>query len=337
MLDAEAKADVFNSIALVGCDEAGRERSAKMAGFREFNKVLPAANLPMQPDMSIDEESYRKHVRWLATHDIGGLVISGHAGELESLTPKERIRVAEIARAEIPSHLPMVVGCTGLCTRDLVDCARDAKAAGADGLLVMPIPHLAFGAVDKPDLVVPCFEALAEAVDLPIIVFRYGAKTGLMYSVEVLLKIAEKVPQVVAIKDSSYDYEEAWVAFRAFPRKINFLVAHGSLFLIRFATSDGAVSSFSNVAPEFITKLFELAHSGQMEEATALFNRIRPLSNAIYHKQPLMQHWVVEKEALVARGRFPRATVRPPFQPLAAKFIEDIRSAVQEAGLSPLQ
>lgn len=307
-----------------------------MPSSKEFKKVLPAANMPMHPDMSLDEDAYRNHLRWLMTHDIGGLVISGHAGELESLTLKERIRVAEIARAEIPSHLPMVVGCTGLSTRELIECARDARAAGADGLLVMPIPHFAFGAVERPDLIVPCFEALADAVDLPMIVFRYGAKTGLMYSVEVLLKIAEKVPQVVAIKDSSFDYESAWVAFQDFPRKINFLVAHGSLFLIRFATSDGAVSSFSNVAPEFITKLFELAHSGQMEEATRLFNKIRPLSDAIYHKQPLMQHWVVEKEALVARGRFPRAVVRPPFQPLKPDHVEGIRAAVAAAGLAPL-
>jgi 4-hydroxy-tetrahydrodipicolinate synthase len=307
-----------------------------MAKFKTFSKVLPAANLPMMPDQSIDAEAYRKHLRWLTTHDIGGLVISGHAGELESLTPKERIQVAEMARKEIPDNFPMVVGCTGLSTRELVECAKDAKAAGADGLLVMPIPHFAFGAVDRPELIVPCFEELADKVDLPMIVFRYGVKTGLMYSVEVLLKIAEKVPQVVAIKDSSFDYEEAWVAFQNFPRKINFLVAHGSLFLIRFATSDGAVSSFSNVAPEFITKLYELAHSGKMEEATKLFNKIRPLSDAIYHKTPLMQHWVVEKEALTARGRFPRSTVRPPFQPLPPEHIDGIRKAVAAAGLAPL-
>jgi 4-hydroxy-tetrahydrodipicolinate synthase len=307
-----------------------------MPKFKEFKKVLPAANLPMFPDTSIDEEAYRNHLRWLIAHDVGGLVISGHAGELESLTAKERIRVAEIARAEIPSHLPMVVGCTGLSTRELVECARDAKAAGADGLLVMPIPHFAFGAVDRPELIVPCFEELAAKVDLPMIVFRYGAKTGLMYTVEVLQKIAEKVPQVVAIKDASFDYEEAWVAFQDFPRKINFLVAHGSLFLIRFTTSDGAVSSFANVAPEFITKLFELAHSGQMKEATQLFNKIRPLSNAIYYKQPLMQHWVVEKEALTARGRFPRSVVRPPFQPLRPEHIAGIRQAVAAAGMAPL-
>ncbi len=301
---------------------------------KEFKKVLPAANLPMLPDTSIDEESYRNHLRWLGTFDIGGLVISGHAGELESLTREERIRVAEIARSEIPGHLPMVVGVTGLCTRDLVDCARDAKLAGADGLLVMPIPHFAFGAVNHPELIVPCFEELADAVDLPMVIFRYGEKTGLMYSVEVLLEIAKKVPQVVAIKDSSFDYEEAWVAFQNFSRKINFIVAHGSLFLIRFATSDGAISSFSNVLPEYITELFELAHSGRMKEATALFNKIRPISDAIYQKQPLMQHWVVEKEALVARGRFPRAVVRPPFQPLRPEQIEGIRRAVAATGLA---
>ena len=301
----------------------------------EFNKILPAANLPMFPDTNIDEGSYRAHLRWLTTFDIGGLVISGHAGELESLTREERIRVADIARSEIPDRLPMVVGITGLSTREAVESARDAKAAGADGLLVMPIPHFAFGAVDRPELIVPYFQSLAESVDLPMVIFRYGAKTGLMYSVEVLLRIAQEVPQVVAVKDSSYDYEEAWVAFQSFPRKINFLVAHGSLFLIRFATADGAISSFSNVVPEHITELYRLASSGHMEEAKALFIRIKALSDAIYHRQPLMQHWVAEKEALVARGRFPSAVVRPPFQPLRPEHVEELRAAVASAGLSP--
>jgi len=300
---------------------------------KEFRKVLPAVNLPMHPDMSIDEENFRKHLRWLMTFDIGGLVISGHAGELESLTPQERFRVAEIARSEIPEDLPMVVGVTGLSTREAIDCAKDAKAAGADGLLVMPIPHFAFGAVDKPRLITPYFEELAKEVDIPMILFRYTKQTGLMYSVEVMLEVARQVPQVVAIKDSSFEYESAWVAFQDFSRKVNFLPAHGSLFLIRFMSADGAVSSFSNVVPEFITELFSLAHSGKKEEATALFNRIRPLSNAIYHRVPLMQHWVVEKEALVARGRFPGATIRPPFQPLEQDQIKEIKMAIQSAGL----
>ena len=301
---------------------------------KEFKKVLPAVNLPMLPDYSIDEESYRKHLRWLMTFDIGGLVISGHAGELESLTPEERIRVAQIARSEMPKDLPMVVGVTGLSTAESVRCAKDAKAAGADGLLVMPIPHFAFGAVDQPRLIVPYFEALAKNVDLPMILFRYGRETGIQYSVEVMLEVCRQVPQVVAIKDSSFEYEHSWVAFQNFPRKVNFLPAHGSLFLIRFMTSDGAVSSFSNVVPEYITELYRLAHSGKKEEATALFNKIRPLSNAIYHRVPLMQHWVVEKEALVARGRFPRAVVRPPFQPLEQSTINEIKAAVKSAGLA---
>ena len=301
---------------------------------KEFKKVMPASNLPMLPDYSVDEETFRKHLRWLTTFDIGGLVISGHAGELESLTPEERVRVAKIARSEIRKDLPMVVGCTGLSTREAVDCAKDAKAAGADGLLVMPIPHFAFGAVDKPKLIVPYFEELAKEVGLPMILFRYGRETGLMYSVEVMLEVAKQVPQVVAIKDSSFEYEHAWVAFQEFPRKVNFLPAHGSLFLVRFLSADGAVSSLSNVVPEYVTELFRLASSGKKEEAKAVFNKIRPLSNAIYHKVPLMQHWVVEKEALKARGRFPRAVVRPPFQPLEESHIKEIRAAIQSAGLS---
>ncbi len=298
--------------------------------------ILPAANLPMFSDYSIDEETYRRHLQWLMEFDIGGLVISGHAGELESLTRKERIRVAEIARTVIPDDLPMIVGVTGLSTGEVVECALDAKAAGASGLLVMPIPHFAFGAVNQPELIVPYFRTLAETVDLPMVIFRYKAYTGLMYSVDVLLRIAETVPHVVAIKDASFEYESAWVAFRFFPRKINFLVAQGSLFLIRFMTADGAITSFGNVVPDYITELFRLSHSGQMEEAAALFNKIRPLSDTIYKRQTsMMQHWVVEKEALVARGRFPRAVARPPFQPLRTEHVNEIYETVKAAGLAP--
>lgn len=300
---------------------------------KELKKVLPAANLPLLPDYSIDEEGFRKHLRWLVKFDIGGLVINGHAGELESLTPDERVRVIEIARSEMPKEMPLVAGVTGLSTREAVQCAADAKAAGADGLLVMPIPHFAFGATEIPQLIVPYFEQLAEKVDLPMILFRYGRDTGLMYSVEVMLEACRQVPQIVAIKDSSFEYEFSWVAFQNFPRKVNFLPAHGSLFLIRFMTSDGAVSSFSNVVPEYITELFALAHAGKMEEAKAVFNKVRPLSNAIYHKVPLMQHWVVEKEALVARGCFTSAVVRPPFQPLDPAHIAEIKAAIKFAGL----
>lgn len=302
--------------------------------IKEFKGIYPAVNLPMFPDQSIDEESFRKHLRWLMEQDIAGLVISGHAGELESLTPEERVRVLQIAKAEIGNRFPVIAGVTGLCTADAVRCAQDAKAAGADALLVMPIPHFSFGACDRPELVAPYFESLAKAVDLPMVLFRYHASSGLMYTVDVILKVAERVPQVMAIKDASFEYEFAWVALRMFPRKVSVLVAHGSLFLIRFATADGAISSFSNVAPEYITKLYRLANAGKMQEATDLFKQIRLLSNAIYHSQPLMQHWVVEKEALTARGRFPGSTVRPPFQPLPEKAVAEVHAAVKAAGLA---
>jgi len=300
---------------------------------KELKKVLPAVNLPLLADGRIDEDAFRAHLRWLVQFDVGGLVISGHAGELESLTPEERFQVAKMARAEIPAHLPMIVGVTGMSTAEAVACAKDAQAAGADALLVMPIPHFAFGAVDDPKLIVPYFAELSKQVGLPMILFRYHRESGLMYTVEVMLEAARQVPDIVAIKDSSQEYESTWVACQYFERKINMLPALGHLFLIRFMTSDGAVSSFSNVVPEFVIPLFELAHAGRMDEARRVFDKIRPLSKTIYHDVPLMQHWAVEKEALVARGRFPRSTVRPPFQPLRPEQISNIRLAIRSAGL----
>lgn len=301
--------------------------------YLDFKGINPAANLPMLADGSIDEENFREHLRWLLSFDVNGLVISGHAGELESLSREERIRVVQIAREEIGDQCPLIAGVTGLSTGEAVQMAEDAKKAGADGLLVLPLPHFSFGATDKPEIIVPYFKALADAVDLPMIMFRYQEATGLMYSLNTMLAVCKAVEQVTAIKDSSFRYEEAWVAFRYFERPVSMLVAHGSLFLIRFLTCDGAVSSFSNVAPEYVIELWKAAHAGKREDAYELFKKVRTISNAIYEDAPLMQHWVVEKEVLRARGCFRTAVVRPPFQPLDQDTIDRIEKTVDASGL----
>lgn len=305
-----------------------------MSGNERFTGVFPAANVPMNDDFSINYESFEKHIRWLASFDISGLVISGHAGELESLTPEERIRVIEIAAKVLDGKLPIIAGVTGLSTKQAVDMAQDAKAAGAEALLVMPIPHFAFGATDSTQLVIPYFESLAEATDLPQVIFRYDRSTGLMYSDKLVLEIARQVPQVMGIKDVSERYEQSWVDFQTFDRKINILPAHGSLFLSRFRTSDGAISSFSNVVPEYIIDLYKTAKAGDDEKALEIWKQIKAMSHAIYGAVEPLQHWVVEKETLTARGRFDQSTARPPFQPLTEDQKIMVAAAVKQAGLS---
>lgn len=305
-----------------------------MSIIREpWTGVFPAANMPMSSGGALLEDEFRHHIAWLSSFEVGGVVVNGHAGELEGLTPDERADAIRWAKAAAPDTT-IVAGATGLNTRDAVACAKDAEQAGADALLVLPLPHFCFAAVDHPELVVPYFEAIAAATSLPIIVFRYKERSGLCYSVPVLLELAKRIDTVVGIKDASFDYEAAWTHFQYFDRKIRFLVAHGSHFLIRFRSADGAISSFSNVVPDVLVGLYDLCQQGANEQAKELFGRVRALSNSIYGMVPSMQHWPVEKLALHYRGRFSSAICRPPFQPLTKEHELLVKEAVNAAQLN---
>lgn len=304
-----------------------------MTDYSRFTGIFPAVNVPMNVDYSINYEAFQEHVEWLSTFDIGGLVLNGHAGEVESLTDQERAEVIETAR-KVSNDLPIIAGTTGLSTGAAVETAKYAKKAGADALLVLPIPHFAFGATDSPRLVLPYFESLAEATGLPMVLFRYAEDTGLMYSDRVVMEVARQVPLVMGIKDVSGRYERSWVDFQTFDRKINVLPAQGDLFLSRFRTSDGAISSFSNVAPEFVIELYKASRDGRHDDALVAWKRIQSLSSAIYDSVETVQHWVMEKEILTARGRFTQSTARPPFQPLTTDQKELVKKAVDAAGLS---
>lgn len=279
--------------------------------------VLPAVNVPLAGSYAIDYATFSRHIKWLCTFDIGGIVVNGHAGEVEALSSGERRDVVNVARESAGDDILIVSGVVGSSPVEVASMANDVEQAGANALLVFPLPQFAFGGRDRADLVIPYFELLVKETSLPLVVFRYGADTGLMYSVEVLVELVKKVSQIVGIKDASLDYERLWVTCRNLDRNVQLLVAQGHLFLSRFTTADGAISSLANVIPQEVTALYREVSTGSKEAATKISRAIWALCEAIYTDVPLMQHWVVEKEVLRVMGRFPTSVARPPFQPLS--------------------
>jgi len=102
---------------------------------------LPASLCPFRPDFSIDEEAFADHVRWLVEASKGGgIVCNGHAGEVASLTRKERKRVVEVAVREAKGKAPVVAGVYSDSTPEAIELARDAEGAGASAILLFPPP-----------------------------------------------------------------------------------------------------------------------------------------------------------------------------------------------------
>src|SRR5687768_15313235 len=252
-----------------------------MATELRFQGCIPANLLPFTRDLEIDEPAYRAHLRWLAdAPGITGIVANGHAGEVSSLSREERRRALAIALDEVAGKVPVVAGVYTDGTQEAIELGREARAAGAAGLLVFPPTIFMWGAQVKPDMVLRHFSALADAVDLPLIVFEYPPSSGIGYSPETLGELC-KLPSVVGVKDWSNDivaYEKNLRALRASGRPVAMLSSFTMSLMASFLVgADGAISGMGSVAADLQAELFEAVQKGDLDGARRVDARLKPL------------------------------------------------------------
>src|SRR2546425_11733105 len=188
-----------------------------------FSGVMPANVLPFTSDLAIDEPAYRRHLRWLAdTPGVTGIVANGHASEVSSLDREERKRSLAIALDEVRGACPVIAGIYADGTREAVELARDARAAGAAGVLVFPPTLFMWGAQLKPDMVLRHFSEIAAGADLPIVVFEYPPASGIRDAPATLARLTQ-IPQIAGVKDWSNEivaFERNLRAIRASGRPV---------------------------------------------------------------------------------------------------------------------
>ena len=302
-----------------------------------FQGVMPANLLPFKSDLSIDEPAYRGHLRWLAdTRGVTGLVVNGHAGEVSSLDREERRRALAIAVDEVAGRCPVVAGVYTDGTEEAVRLARDAKAAGAAGILLFPPTLFMWGAQHKPDMAIRHVSEVGRR-GLPIIVFEYPPASGIGYAPETLARLGE-IPQVAAVKDWSNDivaFERNLRAIRATGRPVAVLSSFTMSLMATFLLgADGAISGMGSVAADLQAELFEACGKGDLDGARRINDRLDPLVR-VFYAPPFVDMHNRMKEALVLLGRIPAAHVRPPLTPIPEAERAAIRHALGAAGLLP--
>jgi 4-hydroxy-tetrahydrodipicolinate synthase len=297
--------------------------------------VIPAVLLPFDGELAIDEAGFRKHLRDVAATDgISAITINAHSTEVASCTFEEQRRVLDIAQDEVGERLPLVNGVWADGSLEAARIARTAAAGGASALLVFPPAPFTLG--QSPEMALAHFKRIADAADLPLIVFQYPLTTGQGYPRQTLLRLCEEVPTIRAIKDWAGNVaQHEWHVrtLQSLPRPVNVLSTHSAWLLSSLVLGcNGLLSGSGSVIPDLQAALFRAVQKKDLAAAQRINDRIYPLVQ-VFYADPWADMHNRMKEALVLLGRLPRAVVRPPLVKLGAAEIARIRAALIDAGL----
>ena len=227
-----------------------------------FRGVGPALVTPMKADGSVDLEAFAGHVEFALEGGVDFLVPCGTTGESATLSPEEQATVIRRCVEVAAGQVPVLAGAGSNDTRIATSLARGAAEAGAQGVLVVT-PYY-----NKPGLagLIRHYRSVGQ-VGLPIVLYNVPGRTGSNVGPELVLAIADEVPRVVGVKESSGDLDPIMTLVQSAPPGFQILSGDDHLALAAVAVgAHGLISVVANEAPGFVSELVDAGLAGRMEE-----------------------------------------------------------------------
>jgi 4-hydroxy-tetrahydrodipicolinate synthase len=278
---------------------------------------------PFRADGAVDEPALRALVDWQIAEGIHYLVPCGSTGEAATMTPAEHRRVVEITVEQVRGRVPVMAGAGANDTQRAVAMSKEMKAAGATHLLhVSPM-------YNRPPQrgIIEHYKAVADATDLPVIVYNVPGRTGSNIEAKTTLALAA-IPHIVAVKEASGNLGQIQDILRDRPPEFSVLSGDDGLTLaVMAAGGDGIISVISNATPKLMAQLCERARDGDYAAARAIHERLLPWMHAAFvESNPLPA-----KAGLAMMGRI-QNVLRLPLVPMLASNEPVVRAALVAAG-----
>lgn len=284
-----------------------------------FRGTAPALVTPFTEDDDIDEEAFRRLIDRQIEGGAEGLVVLGTTGENPTVTDDERRRLVDVAVEQTDGRVPVVIGTGTNATAESATFSREAARAGADGLLVVgpyynKPPQAGFRAH---------VAAIAEATDLPIIVYNVPGRTSFNVRAETMLQLAEEVPTVVGVKEASGDLQQITDILAHRPEHLAVYAGDDEMtFPLLALGGDGVVSVIANALPDRFSEMVRSGLEGDLEKARRLHFDLLPAMRACFFEtNPLPV-----KAVLAASGQM-NERVRLPLQPIQGETRERVLKA----------
>jgi len=273
-------------------------------GFEGVYSVLPT---PFRANGDLDLESLKQVVDLIVGAGVNGVTALGVTGEVSRLLESERARVVETVVKHVNGRATVIVGASADGVRTCQTFSREAKALGASAVMVSPprAPKL------NSDAVVNHYKALADAVDLPIVVQDYPPISGFAMEASLLARIAKEVPaaRTIKLEDPPTPFKTARILAAAGDTRVAILGGLGGVFLIEelMAGAAGVMTGFAY--PEVLVKVVSLYKAGRIDEAGRAFYPFVPLMRFEFQEGIGM---AIRKEVLRRRGALAESATRAP-------------------------
>jgi 4-hydroxy-tetrahydrodipicolinate synthase len=278
----------------------------------------------MFEDGSLDKDGLRKLIDWHIAEGTDAMVIVGTTGESATVDPEEHCELVKLAVQHTAGRIPVIAGTGGNSTAEAIALTRHAKEVGADASLQV-VPYY-----NRPtqEGMYRHFKAIAEAVDLPVILYNVPGRTVADMSNDTIVRLAP-IENIVGIKDATGNIGRGMELLKAVPN--NFAVYSGddsSAMALMFCGASGNISVTANVAPRAMHEMCVAAMGGDIKRAIDINNRLLALNNKLFiEPNPVPVKW-----ALAEMGMMP-AGLRLPLAPLSQQYHETVRAALAEAGV----
>ena len=241
-----------------------------------FRGSAVAIATPFSPE-GIDWESFGRLLEFQIQEGTQAIIVAGTTGEPSTMSHEEKMAVIDFAVQKVAGRVPVVAGTGGNHTAQAMADSRQAQALGADALLVVtPYYNKA-----NPQGLLAHYRAIAEAVDLPIIVYNVPGRTGLNVTPQQLAALAE-IPHIAAIKEASGDLQQVLEMRRLCPQLSIYSGTDQVNLPILACGGAGIISVVANVAPHLCRKLTDAFFAGAWEEALAVQLQLAPLTRALF-------------------------------------------------------
>lgn len=286
---------------------------------------LVAIVTPMLEDDRLDLESFRNLIDWHTGEGTDGIVVVGTTGESPTVDFDEHFLLIRTAVEHAAGRIPVIAGTGANSTREAIELAAYSKQVGADMSLSV-VPYY-----NKPtqEGLYRHFRAIAEAVDIPHILYNVPGRTVADLANDTTLRLAE-IPNIAGIKDATANLERGSDLLRRKPR--DFLVFSGddaTGLALMLLGGHGVISVTANAAPRLMHQMCAAALAGDVAKARDINNRLLGLHRNLFcEANPIPVKWAVQQMGLIKSG------IRLPLTPLSGGFHDQVRDAMRQAGIA---